>query len=111
MLDGVITHKITELGGFLQHFGRKAAERTVFGRLAKALQLHKLGHRAELAEKLGVCMLTPAISEELHDDDSPGTQRHDGENAQHDNRRNIGLKYHLYKRYGIIQRILLEKTL
>ena len=111
VLDGVVTHEVTELGGFLQHFGRQAAERTVFGRLAEALQLHELRDRAELAEEFGVCMLASAVSEELHDNDAPGTERHDGQDAQHDNRRDIGLKHHLYKRYGIIQRILLEKTL
>ena len=111
MLDGVVTHEVTELGGLLQHFGRKTAERTVLGGLAKALQLHKLRNRTELAEELGIRMFAPAVGEELHDDDTPRSKRHDGKDTQHDNRRDIGLKYHLYKRDGIVQKNLLEKTL
>ncbi len=109
VLNGIVTHKVTELGGFLQHLGRKAAKRTVLGGLAKPLQLHELRDRAELAEELGVCVLAPAVCKEFYDDDAPGTERHNGKDAENHDSRDIGLQNHLHKRDGIVQKNLLRK--
>ena len=91
-------------------FGRKAAERTVLGSLAEALQLHELRNRTELAEELGIRVLAPTVGKELHDDNAPGTQRHDGKDAEDHDGRDIGLQHHLYKRDGIVQKNLLRKN-
>ena len=106
MLDGVVAHEVTELGGFLEHFGRQAAQSTVVGRLAKALQLHKLRYRAELAEELGVRALVFLILEVLDNHDSPGSEGHDGQDAKDNDGRDIGLRHHLENRDRIVQKDL-----
>ena len=95
MLDGVVTHEVTELGRFLEHLGGKTAERTVIGGFAEALQFHELAHVNEFAEEHDVCALVLAIHDVLYNDNAPRTERHDGQNAQNHDGRDVGLRKHL----------------
>ena len=95
MLDRVIAHKVTELGSFLQHFRREALQRTVIGGFAEALQFHELAHVNEFAEEHDVCALVLAIHDVLYNDNAPRTERHDRQDAQNHDGRDIGLCKHL----------------
>ena len=64
----------------------------------------------KLAEELGIRVLAPTVGKELHDDNAPGTQRHDGKDAEDHDGRDIGLQHHLHKRDGIVQKNLLRKN-
>ena len=95
MLDGVVAHEVTELGSFLEHFRRKALKRAVVGSLAKPLQFHELAHVHKLAEENDIRTLIFRVHDILDNDDSPGTERHNRQNAQNHKRRDIGLRKHL----------------
>ena len=106
MLNGVVAHEVTELGGFLEHFGREAAERAIVGRFAKPLELHKLRNRAELAEKFRIGALVFLVFEVFDNHDAPRPEGHDGKDAKDNDGRNIGLRHHLEKRDRIVQKDL-----
>ena len=95
VLNGIVAHEVTELGGFFKHLGSEAPESAVVCSFTETLQFYELLHIHELAEKHHICTLVFLVHDILHNNNAPRTERHNGQNAQDDKGRNIGLRKHL----------------